>query len=126
MGKDALQLFDFVHDQIGMGLYYGSKKGAKGALAEKAGNDFDQASLLVALLRASGIPARYEYATVALTPRQALDITGFEDPAAAAEGLATVGYPSSASVGSDGRVSQVRMERAFVRAYVHYGNYRGT
>ncbi len=35
-------------------LYFGSKKGAQLTLLEKSGNDFDQAALLVALLRAQG------------------------------------------------------------------------
>src|SRR5207249_924739 len=35
-------------------LYFGSKKGAQLTLLERSGNDFDQCSLLMALLRAAG------------------------------------------------------------------------
>ena len=39
--------------------YAGAQKGAETTLRTLAGNDVDQASLLIALLRASGAPARY-------------------------------------------------------------------
>jgi transglutaminase-like putative cysteine protease len=41
--------------------YLNSKKGALGALDSKKANCCDQAHLVVALLRASGIPARYTH-----------------------------------------------------------------
>src|SRR5581483_6428728 len=45
--------------QIGFQVYTGSLRGARGTLWSKAGNALDRASLLVALLGAAGIPARY-------------------------------------------------------------------
>jgi transglutaminase-like putative cysteine protease len=126
LARDPRKLFNYVHDGFGVELYYGAKKGAVGALMEGAGNDFDLASLLVALLRASGVPARYEYATVALSPSQVMEATGFDTPEAAVEGFATVGYPVTAVAGADGKLAAVKLERAFVRAHVAYGNYRGT
>lgn len=59
LGNDAARIFEFVSDEIGYEVYQGSLRGARGTLWSKAGNALDQASLLVALLRASGIPARY-------------------------------------------------------------------
>src|SRR5207248_3544191 len=51
---DPVQIFDYVHDHIKFVLYFGSKKGAQVTLLEKSGNDFDQSSLLLALLKAAG------------------------------------------------------------------------
>ena len=51
---DPLRIYNYVHDHIRYVLYFGSKKGAQLTLLEKSGNDFDQAALLVALLRAAG------------------------------------------------------------------------
>ncbi len=51
---DPMRIFDYVHDNIKFVVYFGSKKGAQLTLLEKSGNDFDQAALLVALLRAAG------------------------------------------------------------------------
>ena len=59
LGNDPQQIFAFLRDDIGYESYLGSLRGARGALWSKAGNALDQASLMIALLRASGIPARY-------------------------------------------------------------------
>lgn len=59
LGHDAGAIFGFVRDEISYESYLGSLRGARGALWSRAGNALDQASLLVALLRASGISARY-------------------------------------------------------------------
>jgi transglutaminase-like putative cysteine protease len=53
LGNDPVRIYNFVHDTIATELYLGSKKGALGTLREGAGNDADQASLLIALLRAA-------------------------------------------------------------------------
>ncbi len=64
LGHDAAAIFAFVRDAIGYDAYRGSLRGASGTLAGGAGNALDKASLLVALLRASGIPARYASGTL--------------------------------------------------------------
>jgi RHS repeat-associated protein len=124
LGHDPLRLYNFVHDTIETEVYYGSKKGALGTLREGAGNDFDQASLLIALLRASGIAARYEYSVVRLTPAQAESYAGTETVAAAVDALASAGVPVEGQAQGSQWVS-VQMEHAFVRAWVPYTNYRG-
>ncbi|MHB8875653.1 MAG: RHS repeat-associated core domain-containing protein [Myxococcaceae bacterium] len=121
LGGRPVALYNWVHNKVAPELYYGSKKGAAATLEELSGNDFDQASLLIALLRASGIPARYEYGAVLLSADQALSLTGAKDLAGAAYMLSKTG---PAALSSDGKAVQV--ERAWVRAYVGYGDYRGT
>jgi transglutaminase-like putative cysteine protease len=64
LGNNAAQIFAFVRDEIGYESYKGSLRGARGTLWSKAGNALDQASLLIALLRASNIPARYVQGTL--------------------------------------------------------------
>ncbi len=61
-----LRIYQFVRNQIEYEVYYGSKKGALGTLWSGSGNDYDQASLLIALLRATGIDARYAIGMVAV------------------------------------------------------------
>lgn len=56
---DAIKIFEYVYNTIEYEHYYGSKKGAHLTLLEGAGNDMDQSSLLVALLRAAGHTAAY-------------------------------------------------------------------
>jgi transglutaminase-like putative cysteine protease len=56
---DASHIFEFLRDGIGYDSYVGSLRGSRGALWSAAGNTLDEASLGVALYRASGIPAQY-------------------------------------------------------------------
>lgn len=62
--NDPERIFNYVRDQIRYVHYFGSKKGAQLTLLERSGNDFDQCSLLVALLRAAGHTASYRFGTV--------------------------------------------------------------
>lgn len=57
--KKAVKIFNWVRDNIGYSFYYNTKYGAVKTLKKKTGNCVDTSHLLVALLRASGIPARY-------------------------------------------------------------------
>nr|NJM04298.1 hypothetical protein [Desulfobacula sp.] len=53
--------------------YYGSLKGAALTLLDGSGNDFDQASLTIALLRASGHTAQYVFGTMQIPNYGAAD-----------------------------------------------------
>ena len=57
VGKDPATLAAWVYTHIDSQWYPGAEKGAERTLAEQAGNDADQALLLVGLLRAAGVPA---------------------------------------------------------------------
>lgn len=60
--NDPKRIYDYVHDHIRYEHYFGSKKGAALTLIEGGGNDFDQATLLVSLLRCAGYTnLTYEY-----------------------------------------------------------------
>ena len=58
----ALAIYNYVRDQIDYSYYADSRYGAAGTLSNGAGNCVDQASLVVALCRASGIHAKYAHA----------------------------------------------------------------
>ncbi|MCG2828775.1 transglutaminase family protein [Methanothermobacter sp. K4] len=55
----ALNLFSWVRDNVDYSFYYRTRYGASGTLRHRTGNCVDQAHLMVALARTSGIPARY-------------------------------------------------------------------
>ena len=59
LAHDPVRIFELVRNQVRSELYAGSLRGAEGAMRAKSGNDVDQSSLLIALLRSSGIPSRY-------------------------------------------------------------------
>jgi len=89
------------------------------------GNDFDIASLLIALLRASNIPARYVYGTIELPIGKVMNwVGGFTDANAAVTFIASGGTPVAALT-SGGKISAVRMEHVWVEAYIKYNPLRG-
>ncbi|HEY4510690.1 MAG TPA: transglutaminase domain-containing protein, partial [Candidatus Paceibacterota bacterium] len=101
LNYDPLSILNFVRNNIAYEPYYGSKKGADATLIERTGNDADQASLLIALLRAgdsSGghkTPARYRRANVKIDLASVMDLLGVEDPMVAGKVLAQARVPSA-------------------------------
>jgi uncharacterized membrane protein len=77
LGNDPNRIFQFVRDQIGYESYLGALRGARGTLWSMAGDSLDKASLLVALLRASGIPAQYASGTLNQSQEQQLILSMF-------------------------------------------------
>lgn len=88
IGTSTEALFGFVRDRIAFESYAGSLRGARGTLWSEAGNSLDQASLLIALLRAAGHGARYVRGTLADDTAREL-IRSMFDPVVAAH---AVGY----------------------------------
>ena len=100
-------------------------QGSALTLDKKAGNAFDTASLLIALLRASGIPARYAYGTIQVPIAQAMNWAGgFTHPDAAQTFLATGGIPNNALT-SGGVTKYLQMEHVWVEAFVDFYPSRG-
>jgi len=65
--NDPYLIYNYVHNHIDYVPYYGTLKGPTLTYLDGSGNDFDQASLMVALLRASGYTnVSYIYGTRAL------------------------------------------------------------
>ena len=54
---DPQRIFAYLSKEVGYESYVGSLRGARGTLWSSAGNALDEASLGVALMCASGIPA---------------------------------------------------------------------
>jgi transglutaminase-like putative cysteine protease len=124
LGNSPLAIYEFVRNNIAFQPYVGSRKGSVFTLQQRAGNDTDQASLLLALLRAANIPSRYVRGTVEMTPQQAMDWLGVEDAATAGSILTTAGL-DGVNVVSGSNVVAIRCTRVWVEAYIPYGNYRG-
>jgi transglutaminase-like putative cysteine protease/cell wall-associated NlpC family hydrolase len=126
LGNNPVKIYQYVRNNFEYEPYYGSLKGAQQTLLEKAGNDFDQASLLIALLRASNIPARYVYGTIELPIEKLMNwVGGVTDPNTAAQILATAGVPGQLFT-EGGQIKYAQMEHVWVEAYIPYGNYRGS
>lgn len=72
-------LFAYVRD-LDYEVYDGSLRGTRGTVWSEAGNSTDQASLLIAMLRSQGIPARYRHGSLDTTEAQQLISAIFPTP----------------------------------------------
>ncbi|MCI0575292.1 MAG: transglutaminase family protein [Chloroflexi bacterium] len=115
LGGDPGLMFAYVRG-LGYEAYSGSLRGTRGTLWSGAGNAVDQASLLIAMLRAAGIPARYAHGTLNQPRAEELILTMFPTPAR------LIGHvPSGVSVSdptSDPQILTEVTDHWWVQAYL--------
>ena len=121
------KIYQYVANEIRFEPYWGSLKGAIGALYSKSGGPTDQASLLIALLRASNVPARYVKGEIQLRDGSNLEASG-----RAPKWIGAKSYVASAQVLAQGRnpsvtyfTDGIKFYHVWVEACVPYANYRG-
>lgn len=124
LGNDPVRMYEWVRNNIDFEPYGGSMKGANGTLRQRAGNDADTASLLVALYRVSGIPARYVRGVIDVPVDSAVNWLGVGTPDAAAR-LLTAGGIQAQQIYASRRVEALRMQHTWVEAAVSLSDYRG-
>jgi len=124
LNNSPARIFEWVKKNIEVEFYYGSLKGSRGAFIEKAGNDIDTVSLLLALYRAANIPCRYVTGTIELPIEKAKNLTGVDDPQKLGSLIASAGIPGILIVSGD-EVVAVQMEHTWAEALVDYDPYAG-
>jgi len=130
---DPIRIYEFVRNEIETQAYAGAMKGALGTLRQQSGNAMDQASLLIALLRASSLPARYVHGVIRLPIEHVVAGLGFTSHASASPPLRALRATQALSAAgiahrpliAGGRVTAMELESTWVSAYVPYTNYRG-
>jgi len=111
IGNDPAALFAYLHDHMRLQVYSGVLRGARGTLMSGAGNAWDQAVLLAAMLRHQGREVRF--ARVHLTPEMAAKIVDrmFSD---AGRPRAPAGkplhVPDSVQAGSRAMLAQIQAD----------------
>lgn len=120
----ANAIYRYLRSNIKYEIYGNSKKGAAVTFEQAGGNDLDQASLLIAMLRSTGIPARYVSGSIEITAKQAMEITGTKDIESAGRVLAA-SFDNVSGLTSGSAVTGYRMEHTWAEAYVPYTDYRG-
>jgi transglutaminase-like putative cysteine protease len=88
------KIFLYVRNQMDFEPYFRSLKGSEGTAIDRAGNSTDLSSLLIALLRASGIHSRYVVGIVSLPIEAVMNWVGVQDPETAYEVLVKSGIPA--------------------------------
>jgi RHS repeat-associated protein len=124
LGYSAIRIREHVRNQITTEWYAGSQKGALGTLRQGSGNHVDQASLLIALLRASRVGARYVHGVVEMPLELVAADLGLRDPSQVPNALTRAGLANRPVV-RGGSVAAVEVEYTWVAAFVPYSNYRG-
>ena len=125
LNNQPVQIYNWVRNNIEYVPTYGSVQGSQVTLDKKRGNAFDTSSLLIALLRAAGIPARYVYGTIRISAEQAKNWTGGTSTIEAAQQLFGQGGVPNVGLISGGQVSSLKLEHVWVEAYVDYIPSRG-
>ena len=125
LGGTPTDLYEYVRNVYRYEPYAGSVKGALQTLHEKAGNEWDIASLLISLYRSVGIPARYAVGTIEMPIERAMDWLGVEDPNMAGTMLSSNGRPTSL-ITSGGKITALETQHVWVQAYIPFLPSRGT
>jgi hypothetical protein len=125
LNNNPVQIYNWVRNNIRFVPTYGSIQGSQDTLDKLSGNAFDTSSLLIALYRAAGIPARYAYGTIEVPVDQTMNWVGGVTKAEAALSLLAQGGIPSAGLTSGGQITKFQLEHIWVEAYVDYYPSRG-
>ena len=110
--NDPVKIYQWVKDNITYLPFYGSLKSAERCFRDRQGTDFDQAWLLVTMLRAARIPARLVYGRQGLTLAERPAWLGVKDIIQAGELLSQGGIPYRDN----------NIDRVWVKAYLDHNN----
>ena len=125
LGHDPVTIYHWVRNNIEWLPTWGARQDAELTLVARRGNSMEIAGLTLALMRASGIPARYVHGVVEVPAQEFVNWAGdFADAAAARDYIARGGIPSSAVV-SGGQIRGVRLEHVWVEVAADYYPSRG-
>ena len=125
LGNAPVPIYNWVRNNIAFIPSYGSIQGSDMTLQTKRGNAFDTASLLIALLRAANVPARYVYGTIEVPVDKAMNWVGGVTVPQAAQNLMGQGGIPNIGVASGGQIRSIRLEHVWVEAFVDYVPSRG-
>ncbi|MEA2493528.1 MAG: hypothetical protein QOJ29_1439, partial [Thermoleophilaceae bacterium] len=129
LDHDPVKIYEYVRNEIRYETYYGLRKGADQTLAEKSGSDADQAALLIALLRESGVHARFVQGVTQLPIDTAanwlgVDVQSGERIESVPQILTSSGIPTT-QIRANGQLTKIRFDHFWVEAYVSTQTYRG-
>ena len=130
LGGNVDSIYAYVRNSVDMAWMYGLQKGPVGTIMDRSGTAFDQAQLMVELLRQSGYTATYLAGTITLTGTQFNTWSGITNATAACQLLSSGGIPAqvngstsaTCSYGS-AAVTSVVLGHVWVRVNISGTNY---
>jgi len=124
LGNDPRRIYEWVKNEVEFVPTFGAIQGSQATLEARRGNAMDTASLLIALLRAAGVPSRYVLGVANAPGAEARDAFGGATSTLMAQQLAQAGG-LAASAQTLGGEERLQFEHAWVEAYVDYVPGRG-
>lgn len=122
--NDPDLIYEYVYNHIEYTPIFGSVKGATATLLDGKGNDFDQSSLLIALLRQAGYTANFVYGVIRLTPDQVTNWLGIDNNASAiGHLLGSAGIPAQVWTYPDGSLAYVDINHVWVKVTIDESDY---
>jgi hypothetical protein len=125
LNYDPVKIYQWVRNNVEWLPTWGATQDADVTLGSQRGNALDIASLLIALYRASGLPARYVYGSIELPADQFNNWAGGFDNVAAAMTYASMGGVPLTSITSGGKIASVQLEHVWVEAAIDFQPSRG-
>lgn len=119
---NAVAIYEFVRNEFAYSPYHGARSDAINTFGARRGNDIDQASVLIAMLRSRNIPARYVVGNVRLTAAQVKNWLGVENIDLAAKILTKIGI-ENVTLAADR--TTLDFQHVWMETLVDYGSYRG-
>lgn len=118
-------VYEYVRNRIDTEFMFGAHKGSVGVILDGSGTAFDQAALMVDVLKVSGVTATLKYGTITLTQQQFSDWTGISQAKAACQFLAQGGIPGMVANGcsSTGGTGTVSLNHVWVEAVTPGGSF---
>jgi transglutaminase-like putative cysteine protease len=120
LGYQPVRIYEWVRNNVQWQPTWGAIQDASHTLSSRQGNAFDIASLTIALLRASNIPARYVHGTIDVPEAQFRNWAGAFQNLNSAMDFASAGGVPLGPVTSGGRITKVRMEHVWVEAAIDF------
>jgi transglutaminase-like putative cysteine protease len=125
LGHDPVAIYHWVRNEVVWIPTWGVVQDSDLTLSMQSGNAMDIAGLLIALLRASGVPARFVHGTIDVPEEQFRNWIGDFDGVEAAMAFASSGGIPITGLVAGGRVVDVRMEHVWVEAAIDFLPSRG-
>ena len=122
--QTPLAIYTYLKNHLNYEPYSGLRKGAAATFDSMAGNDVDQAALLIAMLESRGYEARYVKGRIRMDGEAAMKLTGAADVNVAGDILSLGGEPAEILY-RNGEVYGVCVNHVWVEANLPYGDYRG-
>jgi RHS repeat-associated protein len=126
LDHSPVNILNWVRANVQFVPTWGATRGAQATLQQLRGNAADTTSLTIALLRASGIPARYQFGTVDVPVAVAGSwVGGVSRPEAIIDMLQQGGI-AARGIAAGGEITAIRMEHVWALGYVNWTPGRGS